>query len=181
MQSIQLAAIVTAINIENRSLGFYHAVTLKIRGINTRQIFEQLAKDASEHLQLLCNLYDGNKEELVKVLNEKNLYSNPYYCALLKSIDGDTTEIDALSIACDEKQACIECYTVFLDAIREPVIHDMFLKMIEKHRIQYELINKEYARVLKTAKPPEQTKAVQSNRRRSHQQFKNEQYLFQSR
>jgi rubrerythrin len=181
MQSIQLAAIGAAINIENRSLGFYHAVTLKIHGINTRRVFERLARDGSEHLQLLCNLHYGNKKELVNALNDYNLYSNPYYSSLLKTMTGDTTEIDALRIACEEKQACIECYDAFLDAIREPAIRDIFLKMSDKSKVQIEMIKVEYESVLKMVKQPEQNTYVKSNRRRTRQQFEDGYYLFQAR
>lgn len=112
MDSMLAEAIVTAINIENRSLGFYRAATAKVHDIKTRRVFELLAQAESDRLESFCKLYQGSKEELVTILNMNNMHENPYYCSLIDSINGDTAEKEALRIALNEENACIRCYSV---------------------------------------------------------------------
>jgi len=176
MESMQSAAIVTAINIENRSLGFYHAVTAKVNDINTRRVFELLAKEASEHLESFCNLYQGNKDELVNILNENNMYANPYYCSLINSINDDTTETGALRVALEEEQACIEWYTGFVDTIRETHVHDVFVQILNKTRNHCEIIKVEYMRFMKTMDRTDQDIYVRDKRRRMSQPMNNKHY-----
>lgn len=148
MESSQVAAIVTAINIENRSLGLYHAMAAKLQDVKTRRIITGLAKDGADYLVLLCALFRGSNEELVNILNHNNMYANPCYCQILKSIGGSTAEIDALRIALEEKLACIEWYGVFRETMTEPLIHNAFTRIIEHYSSQLETIKAEYLRVL---------------------------------
>jgi rubrerythrin len=180
MESIRTAAILTAIIIENRSLGFYHTVIDKVNS-TTRRIFVQLAKAGAEHLELFCNLYTANKQELVTILNNNNLFTNPYYCLLLKLIDGDTTESDALQIALEEKQSCIDGYSIFMDVILEPFIYDMFVQLIDKNKKQFDMVKVEYLQSLKISGHFERENIVRSDRRSTHQKYTNEKYLFQAR
>ncbi|OGU16280.1 MAG: hypothetical protein A2076_13590 [Geobacteraceae bacterium GWC2_53_11] len=149
MEPMHVAAIVTAINIENRSLGFYRAVTAKVNDTNTRRVFEVLANEEAEHLESFCNLYQGDQEELVKLLNKNNMQSDPYYCALLDSINESTTEKDALRIALKEEQACIEWYSVFVDSIRAPHIRDVFVRILNESNKHGEVIGDEYMRIMR--------------------------------
>lgn len=149
MESMQLAAIVTAINIENRSLGFYRAVSSKVNDANTRRIFELLANEEAEHLESFCSLYQGDHEELLRLINQNNTHSDPYYYALLDSIDDSTTEADALRIALKEEQACIEWYSVFVDSIRAPHIRDVFVRILNESNKHGEVIGDEYMRIMR--------------------------------
>jgi rubrerythrin len=148
METMQEAAIVTAINIENRSLGFYRAVASKVNDSKTKRIFELLAKEEAEHLESFCTLYQGNDDELVDILNANNIYADPYYSSLLDSIDCNTSEKDALQIALGEEEACIEWYTVFANAIRAPHIREIFVKILNDSSKHGELIAEEYMRLM---------------------------------
>lgn len=149
MEPLQAAAIVTAINIENRSLGFYRAVTSIVTDSNTKRVFELLANEEAEHLESFCNLYQGNDEELVAILNENNISADPYYISMLNSINAETTEKDALRIALKEEQACIEWYSVFVDSLRAPHIRDVFVRILNESNKHGEMIAEEYMRVMK--------------------------------
>lgn len=149
MEPMHMAAIVTAINIENRSLGFYRAVTAKVSDTKTRRVFEVLANEEAEHLESFCNLYQGDQEDLVGLLNRNNVQADPYYRTLLDSIDDSTTEKDALRIALKEEQSCIEWYSVFVDSIRAPHIRDVFVRILNESNKHGELIGDEYMRVMR--------------------------------
>jgi rubrerythrin len=176
MESFRLAAIRTAINIENRSLAFYYAVSGKVHDINTVMVFERIAKDGAEHLEQFCSLYDGDVENLVNNLNENNLYSNPFYRLLLNSIEGNASEYDALHIALEEKRACIEWYSVFLDTIREPSAHEVFTRIIAHSRLQHKMINDEYMRIKNTAGLADQSHFDRYERRNSYQTVSGEHF-----
>lgn len=181
MNAMQNAAIAAAINIENRSLGFYHAVIGIVHDSNTRRVFESLALQGKTHLEMFCNLYEGDREELVTILNENNLYANPFYSRLLQSIEASATETDALRIALEEKLVCIKWYTVFLETIREPHAHALFDRLITTTGEQCTTLRKEYRRIMKTAGTEARIGYVRKNLRRSNQPLNNKQYLFQTR
>jgi rubrerythrin len=181
MNAMQNAAITAAINIENRSLGFYYSVMALVNDSNTMKVFEKLAHEGKTHLEMFCNLYEGDRKELVTILNEHNLYANPFYSRLLQSIDAATTETDALRIALEEKQVCIERYTVFLETIREPHAHALFARIISTTREHCTALRKEYRRIMKKVGAVAQICYVRKNLRRSKQLVTNRQYLFQSR
>ena len=146
---MQLAAIVTAINIENRTLGFYRAVTSRVNDSSTRRIFTLLADEEAEHLESFCHLYQGDKSELVDILNRNNVHADSYYSSLLDSIDSTTTEKDALRIALKEEQACIEWYSVFVDAIHAPHVRDVFVRILNESNKHGEIIGDEYMRIMR--------------------------------
>jgi rubrerythrin len=150
MDEMQLAAIVTAINIENRSLGFYRAVTSKVTDANTIRVFNRLADEEAEHLESFCRLYQGDEVELVSILNKNNVLADPYYRHLLNSIDSNATEKDALTIALKEEQACIEWYTVFVDSIRAPHVRDVFVRILDESNKHGAMIEEEYMRITRT-------------------------------
>lgn len=139
-------AFLTAIEIENRSLSFYHALSSKVTDIRTRRIFEQMAKEEQEHLESFCNLYPGNHAELIDLLFKSNMYLDPYYCTLLNSIDEDGDEIKALEISLKEEQACIEKYTVFAETVRDPHVRNVFVHILNETHKHREQIEEEYMR-----------------------------------
>lgn len=149
MEPMHTAAIVTAINIENRSLGFYRAVSAKVNDTNTRRVFELLANEEAEHLESFCNLFQGDQEELVSLINRNNIQAAPYYSTLLDSIDVSATEKDALKIALREEQGCIEWYSVFVDSIRAPHIRDVFVRILNESNKHGEVIGDEYMRIMR--------------------------------
>ena len=145
---MELEAIETAITIENRSLCFYRAVLSKVSDSNARRVFELLLEEEKQHLNQLCDLYQGSKEKLDAILNKDSLCEDPFYCALSDSIDSDSLEIDALEVALREEQACVRNYSRFVETIREPSIHDMFSRILCETRNHCEMIEDEYMRLM---------------------------------
>ncbi len=151
MDPLHQTAFETAIAIETRSLSFYRAVTALVKDHKTREIFELLAREEASHLESFCNLYQGSESELVNILGKSytNIFADPYYCILIHSVNCNTAEKEALRIALEEEQACIDSYTLFVETIREPYVQDLFASMLEETRKHYEIISEEYMRVMK--------------------------------
>jgi rubrerythrin len=152
MDSMQLNAVVTAISLENRTLGFYRAVTPKVSNSDTRRVLEQLAHEGSEHLQSFCDLYQGDEAELVDILNNDNTDVDPYFCSLIDSVDGNSSDFDALRIALIVEKACIDWHTIFADLIRIPHVRAVFTRILNETVKHYELITEEYARLISMAR-----------------------------
>lgn len=147
MEFFQEKAILTAIAIEIRSLSYYRSMSSKVNDNHTRRFFELLAVEEANQLNLFCKQYSGNDGKLVDILVKNNMYSYPYYCSMLNSVGSRTSESDALQIALKEEQACIDCYTEFLEEIREPTIRDIFESILNEARKHCELISEEYVRL----------------------------------
>jgi rubrerythrin len=148
MESIHLSAITTAITIENKSLSFYNALSSRVTDNNTKRIFKLMAQEELEHLKSFYDLYPGSEDELINLLFKSNMYSDPYYCSLLKSVEIDANEKYALEISLKEEQACIEKYSVFVDTIREPHVREVFSRILNETINHSELISEEYMRLM---------------------------------
>lgn len=150
MPSVQGDAIVTAISIKNRSIGYYRAVSSKVTDTATKKVFGQLAREESEHLESICSLFHGDDNELVRILNANNIQSAPYYSSLLATVDGESTDFEALRIALKVEQSCLEWMTIFADIIREPHIRDVFSRILNETNRHGDMIQSEYTRLITT-------------------------------
>ena len=148
MNPTQLNAVATAISLENRTLGFYRAVTPKVSNSDTRLVLERLAHDGSEHLRSFCDLYQGDEAELVDILNKDDSNPDPYFSSLVNSVDGNSSDFDALRIALIVEKACIEWHIIFADIIRIPHVRAVFTRILHETIEHCELITKEYARLI---------------------------------
>jgi len=153
MGSFQETVFETAIAMETRSLSFYRAVTSRVKDNNTRRIFELLAQEEARHLDSFCTLYQGEESELVKILGKNyiDIFNDPDYCSLLNSVDANTSEKDALQIALKEERACIDCYSVLVETLQEPHIHDVFARILDETHKHCEMISEEYMRLMDMA------------------------------
>lgn len=147
MKPIHEEAIVTAISIKNRNLGYLRSVTSRVANSQTRQIFEALAENESVHLELFCTLFQGDEQELATILETNSIDADPYYCSLLDSLDGRSADFDALRIALREEQACIDLFTIYKDIIRVPHIRDAFAKTLDETSRHSDMIQDEYRRL----------------------------------
>jgi rubrerythrin len=149
MDSIYLGAIVSAIAMKNRNLGFYRALTAKVSDSSTKGVLDTLTKEESGHLEAFCTLYQGDENELADILNRNDIVADPYYCSLLNSIEGATAEFDALRLALRHEQSCIEWFSIFADIIRVPHIRDVFASVLKETNKRRDLISEEYTRLMK--------------------------------
>lgn len=150
METIQESAFEKAIAMETRSLSFYRAITLKVKDCKTRQVFELLAQEEAAHLHLFCGMFQGEEADLARLLgkNYVNTLFDPRYCSMVNSIDTDSSEKDALRIALEEEQACIDRYAALVETIRDPQVYDLFTRILDETRKQCEIISEEYTRLM---------------------------------
>jgi len=149
MESLINAAIVAAISIETRSMSLYSAMSKKVRGARTRQLLELLALEEADHLESFCSFYPGTAEQRMDILATNSIYMDPYYCSLLKSVTGNSTEKEVLQIALKEEQSCIEWYSAFVDTIREPRLQALFVRILNDTQKHVDLISEEYMRLMR--------------------------------
>ena len=149
MDPVHETAFETAIAIETRCLSYYRSIAGKINDIKTRKLFDQLAKDESVHLATFCNLFQGNMDELVKIIGQ-NIFSDVYYLALINRFDGCSIDINALRIALREEQICIDCYGVLANNMWESRTRDVFVRTLDESSKHYELLSAQYLLLQKT-------------------------------
>jgi rubrerythrin len=143
MDPVHETAFETAIAIETRCLSYYRSIAGKVNDIKTRKLFDQLAKDESVHLAAFCNLFQGNMDELSKIIGQ-NIFSDAYYLALINRLDGFSIDINALRVALREEQICIDCYGVLANHIWEPRTRDVFVRTLDESNKHYAMISAQY-------------------------------------
>lgn len=140
-------AFVTAIGLKIRSLIFYRAISAKVKNSNVRQVFEQLAKEVAEQLTSICNNIQGNEEELANILTLNNSCADSSISSLLDLIDKNISGINALRIALAEEKLSVGRFTLLVETISEPVIHQLFARILNETRQQLEMISAEYSQL----------------------------------
>ena len=68
---------------------------------------------------------------------------------LKNAIDRETHEQKALEIALQEEKACIERYSQFARDIVDPLVRGIFERVVKETRKHFELIESEYAHVMR--------------------------------
>jgi rubrerythrin len=144
-------AIVSSIKIENRRVKSYLAAMSKVHDNTIRLVFYQLAIEELDHFVLLCNMSQRNENELNDILKESDLYDHSYYGTKLNSINDHISETEALQIALNEEQACIDWYSEFVDSIRNSQIRDVFNRILKETHQHREMISEEYMRHMNMA------------------------------
>ena len=74
---------------------------------------------------------------------------NATYQALEKAINEEVHEQAALEIALKEEKACIEQYTLIARDIIDPLVREVFQKVVKETENHYALIEDEYMHIMK--------------------------------
>ena len=139
-----------AIRAEKDSLDFYKKAAAVTRNERARKVFRLLAEEEAEHLKSFLCHYQGDEFGALSSFAESPPdKSSPGFVALIKAIDKDTHEQKALEIAMQEEKSCIEHYTQFARDIVDPLVRSIFERVIRETRKHYELIESEYAQVMR--------------------------------
>lgn len=145
MDEFTKKAILNAVRIEKTSYDFYLLQAARTENPETYRLLMKLAGDEFEHLTGFLRLYPGNGSELVAYL-----HGNPDARSggpdLWMQIPVPVSREEALTIAINEEQACVDLYTTFVDSIRLPEVHAMFTKALNETRQHLETIKAEYDR-----------------------------------
>jgi rubrerythrin len=142
-------ALKLAIQGEKDSMDFYRKAASSTKNERAKKVFELLANEEVGHLKSFFEHYKGgefgNLDGYMKSPPDTN---NPTYRALLKAIDEDTHEQQALEIAMKEEKSCIGHYTVLAADIVDPLVKSIFERVIKETQGHHDLIEDEYMRVM---------------------------------
>lgn len=142
-------ALKLAIQGEKDSMDFYRKAASATRNERAKKVFDLLANEEVGHLKSFFDHYKGpefgNLESFMKSPPDTN---NATYKALLKAIDEETHEQQALEIAMKEEKACIGHYTVLSADIVDPLVRSIFTQVIKETQGHYDMIEDEYMRVM---------------------------------
>lgn len=137
-----------AIFTEKSSYDFCHLAASVVSDDTTREVFSDLAQEGLEHARQFLILYTGSEFACTEILNQRQAPDDETCNELLQSVQEAITEQRALEIALSEEQGCIDRYSVFVTKIREPKYKEAFDQALYRSRKQYEVIEREYSRVL---------------------------------
>jgi rubrerythrin len=143
-------ALKLAIRAEKDSLDFYRKAASVTKNDRAKKVFNLLADEEAEHLRSFFNLYKGEEYgDLNSFMASPPDTASATYLALKKAIDKETHEQKALEIALKEEKACIEQYTLYARDIVDPLVRNIFERVVKETRKHYELIESEYAHVMR--------------------------------
>jgi rubrerythrin len=142
-------ALKLAIKAEKDSMDFYRKASSATADERARKVFDLLANEEVGHLKAFFEHYKGGEfGDLKSYMETPPDTNNPTYRALLKAVDEKTHEKKALEIAMKEEQACIDQYTALAADIVDPLVKNIFSRVVKETRNHYELIEDEYMRVM---------------------------------
>jgi len=143
-------ALKMAIRAEKDSMDFYRKAASVTRNDRAKKVFRLLANEEVEHLKSFFDLYTGGEfGDLQTFLASPPDKSSAMIIALKNAIDRETHEQKALEIALQEEKACIERYSQFARDIVDPLVRGIFERVVKETRKHFELIESEYAHVMR--------------------------------
>jgi rubrerythrin len=143
-------ALKMAIMAEKDSKDFYEKAASVTKNARARKVFRLLGGEEAEHLKSFFGLYEGGDfGDLDSFLQSPPDKHSPMYGALKRAIDKETHEQKALEIALHEEKACIDRYTQFARDIVDPLVRSIFERVVKETQKHYELIESEYAHVMR--------------------------------
>lgn len=139
-----------AIKAEKDSMDFYRKAATATGNDRAKKVFRLLAEEEREHLSYFFEFYQGDEfGELDAFVASPPDKTAANYVALKKAIDRETQEQKALEIAMNEERSIIERYTLFARDIVDPHVRGIFERVIRETGKHYELIESEYAHVMR--------------------------------
>jgi rubrerythrin len=143
-------ALKLAIKAEKDSMDFYRKAASATGIERAKKVFRLLADEEKEHLASFFELYQEEEfGDLQTFLVSPPDRTSASYVELKKAIDRETHEQKALEIALHEEKAIIERYTRFAGDMVDPLVRGIFERVIGETRKHYELIESEYAHIMR--------------------------------
>lgn len=147
MQEAVRVAIVT----EKNSFDFYRSAAAQVQNSNVRRLCERLANEEARHLELFLAHYPGSEfGDLQSLLAAPPHLTSPLHRALLTGMAGSTGEKEALELALQEEELCLDRYSVLVTALREPALHAVFQTALDETYQHCELLREEYRHLMGT-------------------------------
>lgn len=145
MQEAMRVAIVTEKNI----FDFYRSAAAQVQNSTVRNLCQQLADKEARHLELFLAQYHGSEfGDLQSLLAAPPHLTSPLRRSLLTGMAGRIGEKEALELALQEEELCLDRYSVLVTALREPALHAMFQTALDETAQHCELLREEYRQLM---------------------------------
>jgi len=143
-------ALKLAIKAEKDSMDFYRLAASQTKNERAREVLTMLANEEAGHLSAFFNHYKGTEFGDCKTYMESAPDTeNLTYKQLKKALKNELIEKTALELALIEEKICIDQYTQFAQDIVDPLVRAIFQQVVKETQRHYDLIESEYAHVMK--------------------------------
>jgi rubrerythrin len=149
-------AILTAIQMEKDGYSFYMKAAAQTNSDMGRSIFESLASDEQQHLDVFQKMFEDkvSQSEWNDLVDSSKKYAKiPIFPTDLKDapgMDTDSTELDALRMAMDSEKEAIEYYDKIKERLDDKDIQNVIDEIIEQEKNHYSLLEKEFNHINST-------------------------------
>jgi len=142
-------ALKLAIQGEKDSMDFYRKAASVAKNERAKKVFDLLANEEVGHLKSFFQHFKGKEfgdvESFMKTPPDTN---NPTYRALMKVLDDETMEKQALEIAMKEEKSVVEQYTLLAKDIVDPLVKAIFERVVKETQGHYDMIEDEYMHIM---------------------------------
>ena len=142
-------ALKLAIQGEKDSMDFYRKAASVAKNERAKKVFDLLANEEVGHLKSFFQHFKGKEfgdvESFMKTPPDTN---NPTYKALMKVLDDETMEKQALEIAMKEEKSVVEQYTLLAKDMVDPLVKAIFERVVKETQGHYDMIEDEYMHIM---------------------------------
>jgi rubrerythrin len=132
----------------NNSYDFFRIAAVKAHSGCVRRLCERLADKEASHLEWFQRRYPGSKFGNLESLQARPPhFTTPQHRALLSGMAGSVGEKEALQVALQEKEICLDYFSALAEAFRDPEVHAVFQKARDEALRHCEVIREEYRRL----------------------------------
>ncbi len=160
-ESKMIDDLVLAYRTEMEGYNFYSAAAAMVIEDKGRLVFSNLAKDELEHMRVLSRMADSVKtgagwmtyENALKQgasITAQGLPIFPERSELIKRLEKNPTDLNAVMIALESEESAIEFYLQMLKAAKEPVQKVLLTKILEMEKGHLKILRWESESINKT-------------------------------
>jgi rubrerythrin len=148
MEHLLDEAVRVTIVIIKKSYDFFRSAAVKARSGSVRRLCERLADEEARHLEQFLRHYPCSEFGEVESLPTTSPYlTRPQHRALLSGMAGSIGEKEALQVALQEKEICLDYFSAMAQAFREPEVHAVFQKARDEALRHCEVLREECRRL----------------------------------
>ena len=142
-------ALKLAIQGEKDSMDFYRKAASVAKNERAKKVFDLLANEEVGHLKVFFQHFKGKEfgdvESFMRTPPDAN---NPTYKALMKVLDDETMEQQALEIAMKEEKSVVDQYTLLAKDMVDPLVKAIFERVVKETQGHYDMIEDEYMHIM---------------------------------
>lgn len=144
MKHLLQEALIAAIATEKKSFHFYRSISAKVHDGTVRNLFERLADEVAQHLELFLRLSPSSEfSDLQSQLIKPPHFPNPLYRVCLVDMTGITSEKEALRLALQKEESCREHYSILVESFRAPAVRAVFQMVVDETLRHCEILREE--------------------------------------